>query len=201
MVLKLLLILLLFWQPVASLACDPNMQPEEIFTLLLSPEISPGVLTLAASMVFIPELPLPQTWDSVSVSGSSPVSQEFAVLLFRAVLPVFGFMANKLQDNLAGRIILNASPLVLRALRDGLQSGGWQTLVVQLSLPISGKVVVYQSNGKIEFIDEIDSTLNLSITAAWPPVLVKHLRVWDRHGIIYAWPQEDSSLLEGVVNY
>ena len=201
MVLKLLLIIVFLVQPGLLSACDPSFQPEEIFTLLLEPSFSPGIVLLAANMVLSPGLLLPKTWESVSISGHG-VASEFAELdsqLFRMALPIFGSLADKLRDNLAGRIILSTPPVVVRVSRDGLLSGGWQTLVLQVSLPVSGKVVIYQTGGKIEFIDEIDSTLSFSMTSAWPPVLFKHLRIWDRRGMIFSWPEEDLDESKGVI--
>jgi len=200
MVLRYLLIILLLLHSGVLLACDPNSQPEEIFTSLHSPAVSPGIVILAANMALNQGLPLPTTWESVTANDSQAERGELDVQLFRTLLPVFGGFADKLEENLAGRAILKASPVLIRAFRDALQAGAWQTLVVQVSVPISGKVVVYRKNGKIEFIDEIDSTLNFSLTSAWPPVLFKHIRVWDRHGMIFAWPEEDTDLSEGVAS-
>ncbi len=200
MVLRYLLIAGLLLFPGFLSACDPHSKPEEIFTTFHTPAVSPGVIVLAANMVFNPGLPLPATWESVAYSDSQDARGEFDVQTFRAVLPVFGFLTDKLQNDLTGRVILNASPVLVSAFRDALQSGGWQTLVVQATLPMSGKVVVYRNDGKIEFIDEIDSTINFSLTSAWPPVLFKHFRVWDRHGMIFAWPEEEAVITEGVVS-
>lgn len=200
MVLRYLFVACLVLLPAILPACDPNSLPEEIFTTFHVPAVSPGVIILAANMALIPGLSLPSTWESVTTSDSGNKPGEFDTHLFRAVLPVFGFMADKLQDDLAGRVILNASPVLIRAFRDALQTGGWQTLVFQVSLPVSGKVVVYRKDGKIEFVDEIDSTLNLSLTSAWPPVYFKHLRIWGRQGMIFAWPEEEAVLPEGVLS-
>lgn len=199
MVLRLLLIIILLMQPGALVACDPNFQPEEIFTYLHKPSLSPGILVFAVNLVLLPGLPLPESWESVIAADSGDGSDELEAQLLRVVLPVFGYMADKLRDNIAGRVILNTPPVVVRVARDGLQSGGWQTLVIQISLPTRAKVVIYQTTGKIEFIDEIDTTLNFSLTSAWPPVLFKHLRVWDHHGMLFSWPEEDSIVTEGVL--
>lgn len=199
MVLKLLLIIGLLLQPLVSSACDPYSQPEEIFTILFSPTVSPGVVVLAAHMALLPGLLLPDAWESVSMSDSVAEAGEPDVQLFRATVPLFAFLADKLRDNIAGRIIINTSPILVRAFRDSLQSGSWQTLVLQLSVPVTGKVVVYRKTGKIEFIDEIDSTLNVTLTSAWPPVYFKHVRIWDNQGMIFAWPEEDISVSEGVM--
>lgn len=199
MVLKLLLITALILQPCLLSACDPNFQPEEIFTQLLNPSLSPGIILLAANMVLMPGMSLPESWESVSIKDSGRNSVELDTQLFRVLLSAFGSLADKLRENLAGRVIISTSPVVFRASRDGLQSGAWQTLVLQFSLPVTGKIVIYNPGGKIEFIDEIDSTLNFSLTSAWPPVLFKHFRVWSRHGMIFAWPEEDLDVSEGVV--
>ncbi|PKL41043.1 MAG: hypothetical protein CVV41_19000 [Candidatus Riflebacteria bacterium HGW-Riflebacteria-1] len=199
MVLKLLLIAVIVFQPCLLSACDPNFQPEEIFTLLYSPPISPGIFLLAANIAFLSDMSLPESWESSTVSGSGGFLREFDVQLFRTLLPAFGFLAGKLRDNLAGRAIVQTPPMFFSASRDSLQTGAWQTLVLQFSLPVTGKIVIYRRGGKIEFIDEIDSTLNFSLTSAWPPVLFKHFRVWDRHGMIFAWPAEDADFSQGVV--
>lgn len=200
MVLKYLLIILLLLHSGVLLACDPDSKPEEIFTSLHTLAFSPGVVTLAANMALLRGLPLPTTWESVTANDLPAATSELDTQLFRTLLPVFGGLADKLQEDLAGRVILNASPVLIRAFRNALQSGSWQTLVVQVSVPMSGKVVVYRKNGKIEFIDEIDSTLNFSLTSAWPPVLFKHVRIWDRHGMIFAWPEDETVISEGVVS-
>jgi hypothetical protein len=199
MVLKLLLITALIFQPCLLSACDPNFQPEEIFTQLFNPSLSPGIILLATNLVLLPEMPLPESWESVTVTDSGRKSVELDTQLFRVLLSALGSLADKLRENLAGRVIISVSPIVFRVSRDGLQSGAWQTLVLQFSLPVSGKIVIYNPGGKIEFIDEIDSTLNFSLTSAWPPVLFKHFRVWSRHGLLFAWPEEDLDVSEGAV--
>ncbi|PKL47886.1 MAG: hypothetical protein CVV42_11350 [Candidatus Riflebacteria bacterium HGW-Riflebacteria-2] len=200
MVLRTLLIIILFSCSGIVSACDPNSLPEEIFTTLYTPAISPGVVVLAANMVMMSGLSLPATWESVITGDSDDNGCELNAQLFRAVLPAFGSLTDNMHDNLAGRVILKISPVLVRAFRDALQSGAWQTLVIQISVPISGKVVVYRKSGKIEFIDEIDSTLNFSLTSAWPPVQFKHLRIWGRQGMVFAWPEEDTVLSEGVAS-
>lgn len=202
MVLRLILAVLFLVQPMFLLGCDPNFQPQEIFTILLKPLLSPGVALLAANMAIAPGIAMPNTWESVSADQRS-VDRDivgFDPLGFRASCAIFGFMAGKLRDNLFGRAILNTAPVVFSISRDGLLAGGWQMLVLQLSIPVSGKVVIYQEDGKISFIDEIDSTLNFSLTSAWPPVLFRHLRVWSRNGLIFSWPGEGSELTEGVTS-
>jgi len=200
MVLRILLLIVVMLHTGILSACDPNSQPEEIFTVIHNPVVSPGVAILAANMALIQGLPLPETWESVDTNDSQGSPGALDTQLFIALLPVFGSLADKMQEDLAGRVILKASPVLVRAFRDALQSGAWQTLVVQVSVPVSGKVVIYRKNGKIEFIDEIDSTLNFSLTSAWPPVLFKHIRVWDRHGMIFAWPEEETVHMEGVAS-
>jgi hypothetical protein len=200
MVLRTLLLIVILLHTGILSACDPNSQPEEIFTSFHTPSVSPGIVAFAANMALIQGLSLPATWESVDTNDSQGRPGELDTQLFLALLPVFGSLADKLQEDLAGRVILKASPVLVRAFRDALQSGSWQTLVVQVTVPVSGKVVIYRKNGKIEFIDEIDSTLNFSLTSAWPPVLFKHIRVWDRHGMIFAWPEEDTVLPEGVAS-
>lgn len=199
MVLKLVLIAVIVLHPCLISACDPNFKSEKIFTQFFSLPMSPGIFLLAANMAFLSDMSLPESWESVTVSGSDGSSLEPAVQLFRTLVPALGLLAGKLRDNLAGRAIIQTPPAFFSASRDSLQSGAWQTLVLQISLPVTGKIVVYRSGGRIEFIDEIDSTLNFSLTSAWPPVLFKHVRVWDRHGMIFAWPAEDVTVSEGAL--
>lgn len=192
MVLRLLLILLLLAHPGCLLACDPYLQPQEMFSSLVSSKLSPAVLFLAADLMRLPDVLLPKAWESVDPDGLN--AQFFAILM-----SMCGNLVGKVQDSLAGRAIITISPFLIKVSRNSLQTGGWQTMVLQASFPVTSKVVVYQSGGSIKFIDEIDSTTSFSLTLSWPPVVVKHFRIWKRDGLVFTWPEEDSGIIsEGV---
>lgn len=190
------LLLILCLAPGIAIACDPNFQAVEMFSLQVEPLIYPGLFLLCSEIFTNTAIQLPELWESVAVTGSRDNSYlgEIDRQFFVTVMSSAAKLVQNLHNKLVGRLIINSVPMLMIVSKDGLRNEGWQTLVMQVTIPVVSKLVIYEPGAAIRFIDELDASLSFSLTMAWPPVLVKHIRIWNRHGMIYSWPEEDTTL-------
>ena len=179
------------------LACDPNSSPVDMFNFSFSPFINPAVFVLAGRLLDLPVKLLPQEWEQIEIRQNGARLASANHFFFLSLSKFFGNFFRKEGEKVAGRLKMSVYPVSFRVSKNDLFKGNWQILTFNLSLMGLSKILIYDNaKSKINFIDEIDSSTNFSLTTAWPPVFLYHFRVWNTNGMVYEWPVDQPSLPE-----
>lgn len=183
--------------PTNLMACDPFSNPIEIFSTSINPLINPGVIASAFKLSLISLNKLPIKWESIEFEKQQRSLSKINHTVFTSICNLLGNLTGKALKTLHGRAILAAHPTQINVSRNALLDGVLQTLSIQISIPTSSKVIIYEHNKfKVSFIDEIDATTHYTITIAWPIVHLYHFRVWSSSGKIYEWPTEEQEVFQ-----
>lgn len=172
--------------------CDPNSISIEIAQIVAHPLLNPAPLLAAQEILRASSFSaFPQKWVELSSHpGVTPSSTPVDALLFTAGFALWRLFSphwSPLAVN--GRAQIGFGPLRAGLFFKTDRTRFLQSLVLVMSLPGVSRVCWQDQQGNITFIDEVDSTTNLSLGCSWPFLFPKHFRVWNHHGLLVNWGQ------------